>query len=276
MTLNDLFKILKEANIDAPQKTLDVLTAFVLGIEESEVVSRRLMGRLSLDEKQLSALYELVKQRISGVPLQYITGTCDFYGLRFKTRPNVLIPRPDTEILVEQALKFVEDGYCVLDLCTGTGCIGISLATERAVFCTLADINEDALALASENARDCGVSDRVRVINHNVFSDTFSEKFSLIVSNPPYIPTGDIQSLDIEVQNEPHSALDGGSDGLDFYRTITERYKDNLFPGGALMFELGIGQADDVAAIFEKNGYSNIKMQKDYNNIIRVISAVKA
>ena len=192
-------------------------------------------------------LEELVSRRKSGEPLQYILGKWEFMGLPFYTRPCALIPRQDTETLCEEALSI--GGKTLLDLCCGTGCIGVSLAKLGGFEVTFGDISPDCLALARENAAINGVPGSF------VLTDMFgniSGSYDMICVNPPYIPTSELASLQAEVKREPVLALDGGADGLDFYRRISRDYAAHLNPGGALLMEVGAGQAADVAAMFPK------------------------
>ncbi len=213
-----------------------------------------------------AALDALVARRRAGEPLQYILGEWEFMGLPFFTPPGVLIPRQDTETLAEHALKLIEErGYtAALDLCCGTGCIGISLRKLSGVSVTLADIDAFCLETAKINAARNGVEAAF------VQSDLFSAvpgPFSLIACNPPYIPTGDLAALQKEVRFEPRLALDGGLDGLSFYRRIAAEHKRYLTPRGALLLEVGMGQASDVAALFE-----NASVLKDLCGVERVVA----
>jgi len=207
-------------------------------------------------------LEELVSRRKSGEPLQYILGKWEFMGLPFYTRPCALIPRQDTETLCEEALSI--GGKTLLDLCCGTGCIGVSLAKLGGFEVTFADISPDCLALARENAAINGVPGSF------VLTDMFgniSGSYDMICVNPPYIPTSELASLQAEVKREPVLALDGGADGLDFYRRISRDYAAHLNPGGALLMEVGAGQAADVAEMFLK-----AEIIKDICGIERVVA----
>lgn len=207
-------------------------------------------------------LEELVSRRKSGEPLQYILGKWEFMGLPFYTRPCALIPRQDTETLCEEALSI--GGKTLLDLCCGTGCIGVSLAKLGGFEVTFADISPDCLALARENAALNGVPGSF------VLTDMFgniSGSYDMICVNPPYIPTSELASLQAEVKREPVLALDGGADGLDFYRRIARDYATHLSPGGALLMEVGAGQAADVAEMFLK-----AEIIKDICGIERVVT----
>lgn len=208
------------------------------------------IGRINIEAPPLSpALREriegIVKRRARGEPLQYILGKWEFMGLPFYTRHCALIPRQDTETLCEEALSI--GGKTLLDLCCGTGCIGVSLAKLGGFEVTFGDISPDCLALARENAALNGVSGKFLLTD--MFSD-ISEGYDLICVNPPYIPTSELASLQAEVKREPRLALDGGADGLDFYRRISRDYAAHLNPGGALLMEVGAGQAADVAEMF--------------------------
>lgn len=195
------------------------------------------------------AAAEMILKRLDGEPLQYIFGEWDFMGLPFKLGRGVLIPRQDTETLCEQALILAgQRGYrTALDLCCGSGCIGISLAHRGGLRVTLADIAPEPLRYATENAH----LNQVKAIVQQ--SDMFKRirgSYDMILCNPPYIPSGDLASLQREVKKEPILALDGGEDGLDFYRRIAAEYRDYLAPGGVMMLEVGAGQARDVLSIF--------------------------
>lgn len=207
-------------------------------------------------------LEELVSRRKSGEPLQYILGKWEFMGLPFYTRPCALIPRQDTETLCEEALSI--GGKTLLDLCCGTGCIGVSLAKLGGFEVTFGDISRDCIDLARENAALNGI------VGSFVLTDMFgniSGSYDMICVNPPYIPTSELASLQAEVKREPRLALDGGADGLDFYRRISWDYAAHLNPGGALLMEVGAGQAEDVAEMFPK-----AEIIKDICGIKRVVA----
>ena len=207
-------------------------------------------------------LEEMVSRRKSGEPLQYILGKWEFMGLPFYTRHCALIPRQDTETLCEEALSI--GGKTLLDLCCGTGCIGVSLAKLGGFEVAFGDISPDCLALARENAALNGVAGSF------VLTDMFgniSGSYDMICVNPPYIPTSELASLQAEVKREPRLALDGGADGLDFYRRISRDYAAHLSPGGTLLMEVGAGQAEDVAEMFPK-----AEIIKDICGIKRVVA----
>ena len=212
-------------------------------------------------EKYEEILRGYSEERLKNMPIQYILGEWEFMGLSFYTRPCALIPRQDTETLCEEALNL--GGERVLDMCCGTGCIGISLAKLGGMKAAFSDISPECIALAKENAELNGV--KAEFFRGDLFENV-TGKYSLICSNPPYIPSGDIPSLQKEVQNEPVLALDGGDDGLDIYRRIAQQYKDYLLPGGHILLEVGIGQAQDVISIFG-GGYA----VKDLCGVERVV-----
>lgn len=228
-------------------------------------------GNEEMIKEQEKEYMALLEKRAERIPLQYITGEQDFMGLTFKVNPGVLIPRQDTETLVEEALKAVTPGMEVLDLCTGSGCIAVSLAKfVPGAKVQGVDISPEALKVSEENARRNGVN------VHFFLSDMFGQvegKFDMIVSNPPYIPTGEIQGLMPEVKDfEPHLALDGKEDGLWFYRILAGEGKKYLKPRGMLMVEIGCDQGKDVSRIFKDNGYCDIKVRKDLAGLDRVVT----
>lgn len=206
-----------------------------------------------------------------GTPLQYITNTQEFMNLNFYVDSNVLIPQPDTEILVEEVIKLCKEQNRVLDLCTGSGAIGISIAKYTNSTVTMTDISKKALDIANKNARDNGVSEKCKFILSNMF-EKVQDKFDIIVSNPPYIKTEIIKTLDKEVQNEPNIALDGGEDGLKFYKIIAENAYKYLKQKGILALEIGYDQKEEVINLLKHtNKYENIYSQKDLAGSNRVI-----
>ena len=225
-------------------------------------------------EPEVLAEYERVlEKRAEHVPLQYITGEQEFMGMTFKVNSNVLIPRQDTETLVEETLKVIEPQMEVLDLCTGSGCILLSiLKNAPTVKGTGSDISKQALLVAKENAKLHDLD--AEWVRSNLF-DNVSGQFDVIVSNPPYIPTDVIPQLMPEVQVfEPIEALDGKEDGLYFYRRIVEQSKDYLNSGGSLMFEIGYDQGKDVSKMMTDAGFSNVCVKKDLAGNDRVVTGM--
>lgn len=221
---------------------------------------------------------ELVQRRLAGEPVAYIIGEWEFYGLPMDVSHDVLIPRMDTEVLAERGiLKAREsgEGARVLDLCAGSGCVGLAVAAN-APQCrvVLGELSEGALRVCKQNVRRNELNARVTCLSVNAMEPPSSAlwDFDVIVCNPPYIPTGDIAGLEVSVRDyEPHMALDGGEDGLDFYRFIAAKWKSALRLGGTLIFEVGIGQAPDVEDILAKNGFEDIKTTADTQGIWRVV-----
>jgi len=223
---------------------------------------------------------ESVKRVADGEPIPYVLGEWDFFGMTLQVTRDVLIPRDDTCAVTELAVKyglFLEKAPRILDLCTGSGCIGLAIANRIAdARVTLADISKEALAVAKRNISVQKLSARVSCVTADALSEpeSFLGKFDMIVSNPPYITTEEMRQLPDSVKNfEPHLALHGGRDGLDFYRSIAMYYAKALKSGGMLCFEFGIHQGDDVCRILEENGYSIVERKKDYNNIERAVIA---
>ena len=210
----------------------------------------------------------------NGMPLQYITNQQEFMGLRYYVDSNVLIPQPDTEILVEEVLDILKRNSkkkTVLDLCTGSGAIGISIAKFSKCSVTVSDISKNALEVAKKNATSNGVIDRCNFVLSDMF-ENIEGRFDIIVSNPPYIKTKVIDTLDKEVQNEPHLALDGGEDGLNFYRIIVENAYKHLNEDGILALEIGYDQKEEVISLLEKIGqYTDIYCKKDLGDNDRII-----
>ena len=240
------------------------------------------------EEEQAAHYFQFIERRCSGEPVQYITGSQEFMGLSFEVNPSVLIPRQDTETLVEAALDEAEAlsrPVRILDLCCGSGAIAVSVAhylSEANV--TAADISEQSLTTARRNAEKNGVDEQIVFLNSNMFyafgeSDGLldAELFDMILCNPPYIPTDVIPTLQKEVAEfEPAGALDGGTDGLDFYRILAAEAWVYMSPGGLLMMEIGYDQAADVCALLQENGhYTGITVLRDLAGKDRVVRCQK-
>lgn len=221
-----------------------------------------------------------VRRVLEGEPLAYILGQWDFYGMTLRVTPNVLIPRDDTCAVTELAIKtalFLDASPRILDLCTGSGCIGLAIAHRvKDAKVALADISKDTLAVAKKNVTDQKLTGRVSCVQADALAGptAFLGKFDMIVSNPPYITGQEMQELPHSVKDyEPHLALYGGEDGLDFYRAIADKYRTALKPGGYLCFEFGMGQGDDVCKILDENGYTILERTRDYNDRERAVLA---
>ncbi len=231
-------------------------------------------GNEGLSDADASRYFRLVKKRADLVPVQYLTGRTDFMGLPFATAPGVLIPRPDTEYLVEEALKIVEDGERVLDLCTGSGCILLSLMYyKNNIRGTGADISREALSLAARNASALGL--QADFVESDMF-EALTGPFDYLLCNPPYIPTGEIAGLSEEVRDfEPHQALDGGEDGLKFYRILAKEAKAVLAREAWILMEIGYDEGSKVKAIFEEAGYRETQVIRDLAGKDRVVRCLK-
>lgn len=264
--LEQVNKILAPANVD--ESDGEWIVSILSGVPRSDLAKSTQLCQPSVVERA----FDWAKQRLEGAPLWYITGDAEFYGYTFKVDSRVLIPRPETEELCEYALSLIKDGDSVLDLCTGSGAIAVTLAKKSSATVYASDISEGALELASQNAELNQAS--VQFIHSNLF-ESIEGKFNLIVSNPPYIPTADVQQLDKEVKDyEPILALDGGADGLDFYRLIAKNASEYLEDGGLLLMEFGIGQAQDIANLLEES-FTEIEIKKDISGKERIIKARK-
>lgn len=267
---------LKKRGATSPRLDAELLLGKVLGLDR---VGLLIDADRPLDKAELAAYRELHQRRRAGEPVAYLLGVREFYGRPFRVDPRVLIPRPDTEILVEVALTRTRPTALsarVLDLCTGSGCVAISLACERPTTRVLGvDISEGALAVARENAL------RLGAVNAGFLrSDLLADlppglRFDLITANPPYIPDGDVGSLQIDIRGyEPHLALAGGADGLDVTRRIVAGAPTVLARGGVLAVEVEAGKAGAVAELFARAGFRDITRSLDYGGHERVVSGV--
>lgn len=231
-------------------------------------------------EEICSKMDEAVARIMNQEPLAYVLGEWDFYGMTLHVDRNVLIPRDDTCAVTGLAIKqalFLSSNPRILDLCTGSGCIGLAIAGRvKDAKITLADISREAMAVAKKNIALQKLTGRVTCVQADALGNPapFLGKFDMIVSNPPYITTQEMRELPKSVKEfEPHLALHGGTDGLDFYRSIASKYSAALKPGGYLCFEFGMGQGDDVCEILESNGYTILERVKDYSDIERAVLA---
>jgi len=259
-------------------------------MNEAELVYSHILGcdRLSLylnkeaylDREKSAQVSRILSRRITGEPLQYILGACEFMGLKFKIDKRALIPRPETEILVQVAIEQLKAMNIVsprvLDLGTGSGCIGVAIAKlfpQSIVWA--ADISAQALQLAKENA--CLNNVDIKFLQGDLFSalENIQEKFDLIISNPPYVAISQLGALPCEISFEPVEALEAGIDGLDFYRHIINKAAIYLNNNGLLALEIGFSQAESVSAMVLDRNFSDIKIINDYNNIERVVIAKK-
>ena len=271
-----------EKGIDTPRLDSEVLLAHSLKMDRTHLYMN---FDKPLNENELAAFRELIKRRANHEPVQYITGHQEFWSMEFKVSPSVLIPRPETELLVEEgsnALKksFPENNSLdILDIGTGSGALTAALAKEvSGSHVTGVDISPDAISLARENVETNGLSSSVTILEGDLFNPVEGKLFHLIVSNPPYIPKGDLEGLQPEVSKfEPLSALDGGEDGLDYYRTIIPEAPKHLISDGWLMVEHGEGQSEAIIELFNQSGqFEKVTALKDLAGIYRVVKGRKA
>lgn len=278
VTYNNLYldvrKQLRERGVDAATLEARELVCFGTGKDREELTRD---GGLYASPELERQVWELVERRLAGEPVAYLIGEWEFYGLPLDVSADVLIPRTDTEVLAAEAGAYVKAlGECrVLDLCAGSGCVGLAVAAQAPkARVALGEYSESALKICRQNIRRCGLSGRVVPIRTDARQkpDRTLGEFQCIVCNPPYIPTGDIPGLDVSVRDyEPHLALDGGADGLDFYRSVSSLWQEALAPGGRLYFEVGIGQADSVLRLMRTQGFGDIQVVKDTGDIPRVV-----
>jgi len=267
MTYNEICNLLAEANIENNRSEASMLICRFCDINKAELLLRH-------DEDFPSAeLEDAVRKRCNHYPLQYILGYWDFCHETYRVNESTLIPRQDTEKLVEIAIRYIPEGARIIDLCTGSGCIAIStLAARKDCRAVAVDLFPDTLDVARENAERNGVGDRVGFIAQDVLKPEFMRElgsFDCILSNPPYIETSQIPLLDEELSFEPKAALDGGDDGLDFYRVIISQYKTYLSPSGIMLLEIGCDQAKAISTIASAEGM-RCEIFKDYGGNDRV------
>ena len=270
----DIRQELRNAGIEAATLEARELVCYAAGKTRQELTRDARLYVPQAIEEQTRAL---VARHLAGEPVAYLIGEWEFYGLPLDISEHVLIPRPDTEVLAEQAIEYVQTlGECrVLDLCAGSGCVGLAIASQaKNAHVVLGELSEGALRICRQNIRRNGLSAQVVPMAMDVMTGppSYLGEFDCIVSNPPDIPRSDIADLDVSVKDyEPLMALDGGEDGLDFYRTICRDWRDVMHPGTRLYFEVGIGQADDVLRIMRSVGFGDIQVVDDPGGIPRVV-----
>ena len=281
-TINDLYMEARKALLRQEEPAAASLMArnllcHITGKTPEQVIADR---QLYASENWCIEMERSLQRLLDGEPLAYVLGKWEFYGLPLQVDKRVLIPRDDTCAVTELAIQYgldLKTGPRILDLCTGSGCIGLAIANRiKDARVTLADISKDALAVAKSNITNLKLSARVSCLQVSALEPAkpFLGKFDMIVSNPPYITGQEMLELDDSVKlYEPHLALFGGEDGLDFYRAICSNFKNALLPGGFLCFEFGMGQGDDVCRILEENGFTVLERSRDYNNIERAVIA---
>ena len=255
----------------------NILLQFCLELDFTGLFLQR---ERALTKKELEFLENAISLRKNGVPIQYILGSWEFMNMNLKVGEGVLIPREDTAVLVETVIKNANfsKNFNLIDLCSGTGCVALALEKNLKNFNEIyaLEYSEKAFKYLSENIKD--LKSKVKAVKGNVFEDynLFKDNyFDCIVSNPPYIKTADVKTLDREVLHEPETALDGGETGLDFYIVICKFWAPKIKPSGILAFEIGQGMHDDVAEIMKNSGFEKINFSKDINGIIRCVIGFK-
>ena len=264
---------LSAAGVPDPRTDAELILSHVTGLGRMNML---MMGQNELTHEQEQRFSSLLLSRAKRVPLQYLLGVQYFYGLPFQVDDRVLIPRQETEELCEWGLSFLKGKSSpkALDLCTGSGAIAVTLkhnCPQAAV--TASDLSSDALSLARQNAEQNRTD--IRFLLGDLWEPLADERFDLILSNPPYIPSLDCDNLQTEVMQEPRMALDGGADGLDFYRRIADEAISHLLPGGMIGVELGIGEAEAVAALFREAGLADVSIRTDLYGIARMVGGFR-
>ena len=269
--------------IDVKRKILGALEDVDGKARESELILSHLYGldlnqlhlKLFDDVEPSDELDAILSRRTAGEPLEYILGNTVFCGLDFAVSPDCLIPQSDTEVVADEAIAHIKDGQRFIDLCTGSGCIAVVISKKTGAVGTAVDISEMALDIAEKNAKINGVSEKIGFVCADILTDTSffdGEKFDLVVSNPPYVKTADIPSLSSEVRHEPFIALDGGDDGLLFYKRIIDIAPSLMKNDGSLVLEVGCDTSKSVCGLLESNGFEYTVI-KDYGNNDRCVFA---
>ena len=278
ITYNNLYMDIRQelhhAGIQAATLEARELVCFAAGTTREQFVRD---GRLYVPQDVEEQARALMRRHLAGEPLAYLIGEWEFYGLPLDISEQVLIPRSDTEVLAGEAIRWLQtqQDARVLDLCAGSGCVGLAVASQvHACRVVLGEKSEAALRICRQNIRRSGLLGRVTPMPADALEPPTRQlgEFDCIVCNPPYIPTQDIETLDVSVRDyEPHMALDGGEDGLEFYRAISENWREALHPGARLYFEVGIGQADSVLRIMRRQGFGELEIVPDTAGIPRVV-----
>lgn len=262
-----------------PSEQKDMMTATFIADEiirhYSDYIYSSACAEKEVYPETLSKMQNALSRKLSGEPIQYIFGEWEFYGNRIFCGKGCLIPRPETEFLVDFAVSNLPQNAVFADLCTGSGCIAVAVLKSRPdVSCICVDISEDALAYAKKNIEYHGLSDRAQILQADIFDFDTDKKFDMIISNPPYIKSADMKRLSEEVKKEPVIALDGGEDGLLFYETIILRFSQNLKKDGMFAFEVGYDTYESVENLLGNSGFETQKI-KDYSDIFRVVTGQK-
>ena len=281
--LNWIVDYLTGKGIESPRLSAELLLSHVVGLKRIELYTR---FDKPVSTEQLDHLRDLVKRAGKNEPVAYLVGRTEFYSMEIKVTPDCMIPRPETELLVERAIEFLRDRNTgtqyICDLCTGSGCIAVAIAknfSDARIFAT--DICDAALTVAAENVKKHRLADRITILCGDLFDPIISgldvNEFDLIVCNPPYVSTAEYESLDKNVKDyEPKKALLAGINGLDIYYRVIENAPKFLKPEGALMLEIGYAQGQAVKELLEKTGeFAEIKIEKDFHDNDRIVTAQK-
>ena len=271
--LIDGSNILKSSGIDSLDAR--VLLKFVLGFDD---IALSINANSKISDEAYNKYMSFIKRRKENEPVAYITGQKEFMSLDFFVEPGILIPRPETEHIIEYVMEQNIQNANVLDICTGSGAIAVSVAYNlKDALVTAIDINDKCIDVAMKNAKKQGVDERCKVLKGDAReSFDFDKQFDIVISNPPYIKSEDILHLQKDVKDyEPHLALDGGDDGLMFYRSISKNAHNILKDNGFIIYEIGYDQADDVCEILQKENYTDIKVIKDFAGMDRIVTATK-
>jgi len=278
--LNWTSEYLTNKGVDSPRLSAELLLSHALGLKRIELYTQ--FDR-QVPQQQLDLLHDLVKRAGLHEPVAYLTGKTEFYSLEFDITTDCLIPRPETELLVQRAIEFLRTRsgiQYVCDLCTGSGCIAVTIAKNvPEARITATDISAAVLDVAARNVEKHRLKEQVRLLCGDLFEPLIQQldvnEFDLIVCNPPYVSTSEYENLDKNVKDyEPESALLAGEDGLDIYRRITEKVDEFLKPGAALMLEIGYAQGPAVKKLLEETGvFAEIKIEKDFQNNDRIVTA---
>ena len=282
----EYINLLKENNVEDSNSIVSLIMQKVLNVSKQYLL---INDNENISEEKENSIKEYVNKVIEGTPIEYITNNKEFMNCNIYVNENVLIPRQDTEILVESILDVLKNNFLdkesikILDMCTGSCCISIGLLkylkqNNKELFdkihITAADISKDALEVSKVNVENNNLIDKITLVNSDLF-ENIKDKFDIIVSNPPYIRKDDIAFLDRNVKKEPILALDGGIDGLDFYNKISNNGREFLNDNGYILYEIGYDQANEVKNILQNNQYKDIKVIKDLSQNDRVVIAIK-